>query len=247
MALSTPDYRSRFTDYFHMFMSRIFNSYKRSRYPSTLRSLTSTDLDESVIKEWCIANSKLFNPLDCEQSKIRSLLHQQLCTAIDETAFSLQSVRLEHYLPPRISIDTLQGPYRVPESVDFFYLKINHGFWEQIYALFGSPDPYRMRIKNPAELRSPYVYSGLLDALTHCFLCISRIGETRVEFPIHLALSIVNGRMDHQTALRTYRSLPLEKQYIRRGAAIGMCGFFQTLFGNRQIFATDGCFPRMFI
>ncbi|MFM8414433.1 MAG: hypothetical protein ACKOCX_06885 [Planctomycetota bacterium] len=125
------------------------------------------------------------------------------------------------------------------------YVKINHGFWEQLYALFGRPDAERMRIKEPARFRTQYVESAFVDALAVALGRVARPEAHRLRFPgMHLGVSLASGSHDHPELLARFTERSAARRSIVLGAAIGVVAWWETLCPGLQPAFCDGSFPK---
>ena len=130
-------------------------------------------------------------------------------------------------------------------DAELCYVKINHGFWEQLYALFGHPDPERMRIQEPARFRGPYLESGFIDALAVAIGRVARPEAGRLRFPgLHLGVSLASGSHDHPEVLARFAERPAGRRSIVMGAAIGLSAWWETLFPGLAPAFCDGSFPK---
>ena len=130
-------------------------------------------------------------------------------------------------------------------DAELCYVKINHGFWEQLYALFGRPDPERMRIQEPARFVGQYVESGFIDAMAVAIGRVARPEAHRVRFPgMHLGVSLASGSHDHPELLARFAERPAGRRSIVMGAAIGLIAWWETLFPGLAPAFCDGSFPK---
>lgn len=135
--------------------------------------------------------------------------------------------------------------FRAVGDVDLSYVKINHGFWEQLYALFAALDPDRMRITDPGRYRTQYVTSGFLDALAAAFALVADHDTDPVRFAdVHLAVSLASGTHDHPDVLTGFGARNDADRKIVLGATIGLTAWWDTLFPGRRPAFCDGSFPK---
>lgn len=128
---------------------------------------------------------------------------------------------------------------------DIYYAKINHGFWEQMYAAIAPPDPVKMRIKNPAERRARYLASGFADALAAAMEGAAHQEQGSIRFPgVQFAVSLASGSHDHADVLAGFDARsPVERQIVI-GAAIGIAAWFEAVFPRQRPSFFDGSFPK---
>lgn len=136
------------------------------------------------------------------------------------------------------------SPFIPPDGRDVIYVKINHGFWEELYWLFGGEyDPERMRVQDAAQYRERYVRSGFLVPLRDS---IDRVvvdeGDGFGFDGISFGISLSGGGRDHATVLSRLSSIPDNRVLI--GAAIGAASYFQALRGVRRVKFCEGSFPK---
>lgn len=128
---------------------------------------------------------------------------------------------------------------------DVIYIKINHGFWEQIYAIFGQRDPGRMRIADTSGFTRQYVESGFHDALRRALEPLAlETPERWRSCGLHLAVSLGNGGRSHAALLRDFDSRDEARKRVAVGAAIGVAGWWQASFPGAALMFDDGCLPK---
>lgn len=130
---------------------------------------------------------------------------------------------------------------------DFFYVKINHAFWEQLYTLFASdPEPSRMRITDAPRFRRLYLDTGFILPLATALresATVSKDG-THILAP-SFAISFYAGMLDHQAILSSHPTADAATRRIHAGACVGANGFLRALFDKGPFHVGDGCFPKM--
>jgi len=125
------------------------------------------------------------------------------------------------------------------------YLKINHGFWEQLYAIFGPTDSARMRVRDPQRFRVQYVDSWFVDALAAAIGLVARPEAARLVFPgIHFGASLASGTHDHPEVLAGFAAREPRERKIVIGAAIGLVAWWESIFPGLQPAFSDGSFPK---
>lgn len=135
--------------------------------------------------------------------------------------------------------------FRTLGDSDLCYVKINHGFWEQIYALFGDRDPVRMRIVDPRRFGARYIASAFADALVTAIAAIARPDGARLHFDgVYLGTSLDNGTLDHDAILAGFPDREATDQRIALGAAIGLVAWWESLFPGLRPAFCDGSFPK---
>ena len=174
----------------------------------------------------------------------RQAREARLAAALAATAPLVTPASLRLFASERIAVEPMPNP-AAPDEGDSCYININHGFWDQLYAVFASPDPARMRVTNPERFRGQYVRSGFIDALAAALGRVARVEGTQLEFPgIDLAVSLASGTHDHSDVLAGFAARSPAEQKIVLGAAIGLTSWWETLFpGHRPAFR-DGSFPK---
>jgi hypothetical protein len=176
---------------------------------------------------------------DRRSDREASLARHLLSVAPLVTANSLPS-----FVTKRLDISPVPD-FGALQDAEVCYVKINHGFWEQIYALFGASDSERMRIQNPAQFRTRYVESAFLDALILALKRTARPDEQRLRFPgMHFGVSLISGSEDHHEVIATFAERRGALRPIVLGAAIGMVAWWETLFPGLKPEFYDGSFPK---
>ena len=126
---------------------------------------------------------------------------QRFAEALAATAPTVTADSLTRFVGERISVGPVDDLV-VAGDDEICYLKINHGFWEQLYAIFGPADPTRMRIREPGLFRHRYIASGFLEALAAAIGLVARSEGDRLVFPgLHFGVSLASGTHDHPEVL----------------------------------------------
>jgi len=168
-----------------------------------------------------------------------------IAAALDRHAATVGRDTLHRVVADRITI-ARQERFECDPRQDFWYLKINHGYWEQLYGIFGTPDPAKMRFHASKRYRDAYVESGFATVLETLVAWFARDDGGTISFPgMHFGTSLEAGNHDHDTVLRRFPSLPPDIQAVAVGATIGMLGVFDSLFGPRSLSFADGSFPKL--
>lgn len=203
---------------------------------------------------WILANVGIQNAVlvaqHAEAARMQRLDHHRadrefyaaLGKGLDANAAVVSAPTLAGIAEERLDIAPL-GPF-APTGGDFIYAKINHGFWEQLYLLFGTSDPGKMRPADGAYYHKSYVESAFVPALNAVMRATLQSDALTVQAhdPL-LAISLSGGAVDHRTVLANLRTTPDDRVMI--GAAIGLLSYFDTLFGpSRRLALADGAFPK---
>lgn len=144
----------------------------------------------------------------------------------------------------RIAIER-QDRFACDPASDFWYFKINHGYWEQLYGIHGAADPVTRRFTEPDGYRAAYAESGFSLALESLMARQVRDDGHAVSFPgLEFGMSLEAGNHDHETVLGCFHDHPAARQRIALGSTIGLLGTFDTLFGPRLLRFADGSFPK---
>jgi hypothetical protein len=177
----------------------------------------------------------------CEQRAVREAT---LAGWLAHHAAAVRPESLHRIVGERIAIEP-QDRFACDPATDFWYFKINHGYWEQLYGIHGSADPVTRRFADPAAYREAYAESGFSLALESLMARQAQDDGHTLSFPgIAFGMSLEAGNHDHATVLRRFPDQPSTLQRIPLGATIGLLGTFDTLFGPRQLRFADGSFPK---
>jgi len=151
---------------------------------------------------------------------------------------------LHRIVGERIAIEP-QDRFACDPASDFWYFKINHGYWEQLVGIHGSVDPVTRRFTSPDAYREAYAESGFALALESLIARQAEDDGGTLSFPgLQFGMSLEAGNHDHETVLRRFPDQPPALQTIPLGATIGLLGTFDTLFGPRRLRFADGSFPK---
>lgn len=174
----------------------------------------------------------------------RAVREAERAAGFSRHAAAVRPESLHRIVGERIAIEP-QDRFACDPAADFWYFKINHGYWEQLYGIHGAADPVTRRFTEPAGYRAAYADSGFSAALESLMLGQARDDGHAVSFPgLQFGMSLEAGNHDHETVLRRFPDQPPPLQTIALGATIGLLGTFDTLFGPRLLRFADGSFPK---
>lgn len=196
------------------------------------------------IEDWPAATARLVGVAGAGYWRQRTDREARLMAELAATAPLVDPTSLASFAADRISIEPVPCQMALAD-LDSCYVKINHGFWEQLYAIFAPPDPARMRVTDLARFRNQYVASGFIDALASVLRSVADPAGPRLEFPgVDLAVSLASGNHDHADVLAGFAARAPARQKIVMGAAIGLVAWWETLFPGRRVTFLDGSFPK---
>lgn len=177
----------------------------------------------------------------CERRVAREVA---LAGCLARHAAAVRPESLHRIVGERIAIEP-QDRFACAPAADFWYFKINHGYWEQLYGIHGAADPVTRRFTDPAGYRAAYAESGFSLALESLIIRQAQDDGHTVSFPgLEFGMSLEAGNHDHETVLRRFPDQPPKLQTIALGATIGLLGTFDTLLGPRRLRFADGSFPK---
>lgn len=129
---------------------------------------------------------------------------------------------------------------------EFMYVKINHGFWEQMYWLCAPVyDEASMRPHDRDLYERSYARSGFVRALFHLIREAAREVENSIGFPsLSFGFSLSNGDEDHAHVLERFDLMESQFKPVVLGAAAGSLACLQSLFGARRCIFDDGSLPK---
>lgn len=193
---------------------------------------------------WQAATARLVAAAGPAFQQCRHDREARLTANVIETAAAVTVESLTDFAAARIEIAAAPDlEHSLPN--DFCYVKINHGFWEQLYALFAPADPSRMRVTDPQRFRGQYLTSAFLDALAQVLKNGSHTVGDRLRFPaVHLGVSLASGTHDHLDVLSGFAARSPTEKKIVIGAAIGLVSWWATLAPGRRPAFCDGSFPK---
>lgn len=128
----------------------------------------------------------------------------------------------------------------------FIYVKLNHGFWEDLLGLFAAHAEQRRRRPRGLDFSwDSSVGSGFLSALTYLTRDAAELSSDSARFAdIRYAMNLTNGmRPNEQIAIEIETLKPLLRA-VALSAAVGAASYFKKLFGGRRVLVDDGCFPK---
>ncbi|MSU34376.1 MAG: hypothetical protein EXS36_04575 [Pedosphaera sp.] len=233
-----------FDDFFARFIAGVVRTPSLKPYTAAPSSINWTAFDPATEKLWCDQTLSCIERAGPEYHQHRDASQKLLADSIKRIAGKITSASLDLFFADCAEI-TSHGMLNLLPGRDFYYIKINHGYWEQLYALFGSPDQAKMRITDPTGYRKAYVTSGFVDAMEHVIRGAATDDGQGIRFEsIHFGVSLLNGTADHSKVMARFPDRTAEAQRIVLGAAIGLIAYFNSLFGERRLSFSDGSFPK---
>lgn len=201
-------------------------------------------LPPTTMEHWAADTGRLVAAAGPDVQRRRRDREARLVANLEAVAPLVTAESLPAFAAERIDIAAAPD-FRSRGDAEVCYVKINHGFWEQLYALFGTPDAERMRIREPAKFRTQYVESAFLDALAAAIGRVARPDTGRLRFPgIDFGISLASGSHDHPEVLARFDERPAARRSIVLGAAIGLTAWWGTLFPGLRPAFCDGSFPK---
>lgn len=201
-------------------------------------------LRPGAVEQWPAETARLVAAAGPGCGRRRQDREARLAAHLEAIAPLVTAESLPAFVADRLDIAAVPDFASLADA-ELGYVKINHGFWEQLYALFGRPDAERMRIQDPARFRAQYVESGFLDALAVALGRVARPEAGRLRFPgMQLGVSLASGSHDHPELLARFAERPAGRRSIVMGAAIGLVSWWETLFPGLQPAFCDGSFPK---
>lgn len=194
--------------------------------------------------DWPAESARLVAEAGAAYRSRREDRETRFAANLKQVAAAVTAESLPAFAAARITVAPVPD-FRTDDDVDVVYAKINHGFWEQVYALFAAFDESRMRINNPAVYRKQYVASGFLDALAAVFAATAVPDVDSLRFAgVHLGVSLASGTHEHSDVLAGFGARTAAERKIVMGAAIGLTSWWDTLFPDRRPTFYDGSFPK---
>ena len=157
----------------------------------------------------------------------------------------LDGIGIKLFVERHFSIEYKPARYMFSDR-DCVYVKLNHGFWEDLYALFVKPaQQHRPRRLSLDISRAGMVESGFLCALVDLFRHFSEATADGTAFRgVHVAGGVFNGGVPHRPLMDRFETARPIAQTLVAGAAVGAAAFFAKLFGPGCIHLDDGCLPK---
>lgn len=148
----------------------------------------------------------------------------------------------------RCAVKQINTSYPTWESMgleeDYFYVKINHGFWEHIaeIGMYVHGLPYYCanltdKLEKYQVLYSRLMLRGLSTLLAPCLRAPAAVGS------LDFAISYTEGRRSNAEVL----AAPGRLAPTTRGAIVGAMAWVEALAGDRPAFLSDGGMPRRIV
>ena len=127
-----------------------------------------------------------------------------------------------------------------------YFIKVNHGFWEQVLAAGWPRRPKNIgRPVSPKHYNRIYFDTCFVDALLNSMRDSAKITNGTLAFePIDFGVSLNNGLLSHREILDNFAELTDEDRVVGRGAMVGMLSFLECGFGASAGSFIDGGFAK---
>ena len=232
-----------FDEFFAAFIKQVLDTQPPDSCRGVSSILECIDFSKETEVRWrdqtlaCVSHA---GPAYESYQRIR---YTRLADAMDRFAVDAQHEAIDRFLTENVEI-LPQKEFSPKAGCDFYYLKINHGYWEQLLALFCKPSRVAMRITDPQSFKEQYISSGFMDALDVAIRRAASDDGSVIRFPhVHFGVSLSNGDFGHADVLEDVPSNAFLRQVVL-GAAIGLKAHFDSLFGQRRLSFCDGSFPK---
>lgn len=235
---------TRISEHFGRFLEQTFGVTNLPEF--TFRNIDWDRFDETA------ENDLLRISNDCLQT-IAELTHKDagglaagwLTEELDENQSHLDAVGFEKFTNQRFTVEYDAHKFEDPER-DCVYVKLNHGFWEDLYALFVA-DTNRDRPRR-LELdvsRAGTLESGFLLAIVNLLDAFAVKATDGIHLAdVHFSVSFTNGTRPMTGFVQSFAETSPLYRAVAEAAVVGAAGFFQKLFGMKHIHLADGCFPK---
>ncbi len=133
------------------------------------------------------------------------------------------------------------------EGKNPYFIKINHGFWEQILRIGWRKKPEEIgRPIAPGHYRRIYINTCFTQALIEGMRSCATITDQNIRFDtIDFGFSLNNGMLTHREILDGFETLSEEDRIIGRGAIGGLLAFMERGLGMTSGRFMDGGFPKL--
>ena len=168
-----------------------------------------------------------------------------LADGLERKQNELDDIGITSFVERHFSIEYEPARYMCSDQ-DCVYVKLNHGFWEDLYALFVKPAQQdRPRRLSLDISRAGTVESGFLCALVYLFRHFSQATADGTAFRgVYVAGGVINGGLPHRHLMDSFETARPIAQTLVAGAAVGAAAFFAKLSGPGCIHLDDGCLPK---
>ena len=202
-----------------------------------------TDSDETALMNATTAWLK-----SVQDQGARDLIAREtdwLAGDLEKKQNELDGIGIKLFVERHFSIEYEPARYMFSDR-DCVYVKLNHGFWEDLYALFVKPaQQHRPRRLSLDISRAGMVESGFLCALVDLCRHFSEATADGTAFRgVHVAGGVFNGGVPHRRLMDRFETARPIAQTLVAGAAVGAAAFFAKLFGPGCIHLDDGCLPK---
>ena len=168
-----------------------------------------------------------------------------LADGLERKQNELDDIGIKSFVERHFSIEYEPARYMFSDQ-DCVYVKLNHAFWEDLYALFVKPAQQDRPRRLSLEIsRAGTVESGFLCALLYLFRHFSEATANGTVFRgVYVAGGLLNGGLPHRHLMDSFETARPMAQTLVAGAAVGAAAFFAKLFGPGCIHLDDGCLPK---
>ncbi|MDJ0994706.1 MAG: hypothetical protein QNI90_14105 [Dinoroseobacter sp.] len=212
--------------------------------PSGLGTASLEDFSETVEAELLRSQSehlrstrlhRLFSP-QLSKRKLREPL-RRFCREILREDF-------QHFVDSKLEITPSEDILR--EGRKPYFIKINHGFWEQILSSGWEQKPKNIGRPVSAEHYSKiYFETCFVPALLEAMQGSATVVDGKLLFDqIDFGFSLNNGMLPHREILQNFPDLTDEDRVVGRGAMVGLLAFAERGLSASRFTFVDGGFPK---
>jgi hypothetical protein len=232
-----------FDEFFAAFIKEVLDTQPPDSCRGTSSIPECADFSKETEISWRDQTLACMNHAGPAYKSYRDVQHRRLADAMNRVATDATHEAIGSFVSANIEIVS-DKEFSPTAGCDFYYVKINHGYWEQLLALFCEPSRVAMRILDTEIYKSQYISSGFMDAVDVAIRRAASDDGSVIRFPhIHFGVSLWNGRSEHADVLADVPSEAFLHQIVL-GASIGVKACFDSLFGQRHLSFCDGSFPK---
>ena len=156
-----------------------------------------------------------------------------LADGLERKQNELDDIGIKSFVERHFSIEYEPARYMFSDQ-DCVYVKLNHAFWEDLYALFVKPaQQHRPRRLSLEISRAGTVESGFLCAVLYLFRHFSQATADGTVFRgVYVAGGVINGGVPHRHLMDSFETAWPIAQTLVAGAAVGLRHSLKSCLGQ---------------
>ncbi len=212
--------------------------------PDSLSAASLEDFSDTVEAELLRSQSE-----HLRRSRLRRFLSPQLSKRklrepLQRYSREVLGKDFQNYVDSKLEITPTEHVLRKGSKP--YFIKINHGFWEQILGAGWKQKPKTIgRPVSTKQYSKMYFETCFVSALSEAMQDSATVVNGKLSFDqMDFGFSLNNGMLPHKEILQNFSELTDEDRVVGRGAMVGLLAFAERSLSASRFTFVDGGFPK---